>query len=348
MSRFEKIKHLKSEHSHILPGGSRLDTTPAVPVERSGEANQAEQSKVRPTCFHEDSQAAQELPTAQVGPSDNSRGRAEQESNHNPSSSSSSTTQTIRQPHTIPWAVARYVSIPVINSLDHILTCQHLGNTAAEDAAEDRAEQQHRKGTPVEDQSEQQDKLPGGSRLDTTPAVPVPHTPSDHCTIDEDEESPNVPDQAEQQPTATTMQAKDDQAEHCPPQRIDAQPSVHEGRAEHCTTATLSATVDARGRAEQQSTSSSSPDNTHHTRQSHTTKWAVARYVHSPIKTCNKPILTPPYCPGTYATEDQAEQKSRQVIPCPPKMQTTEQHHILPGGSRLDTTPTVTAPPCHH
>jgi hypothetical protein len=121
-----------------------------------------------------------------------------------------------------------------------------------------------------------------------------------------------VTDQAEQQPTTPIMQAKDDQVEHCPPQRIDAQPTVHEGRAEHCTTATLAATVDARGRAEQQSTSSSSPDNTHHTRQSHTTKWAVDRYVHSPIKACNEPILTPPHCPGTYAAETQAEQQHRE------------------------------------
>ena len=128
------------------------------------------------------------------------------------------------------------------------------------------------------------------------------------------------------------MQAKDDQAEHRPSQRIDAQPQVHEGRAEHCTTATLAATVDARGRAEQQSTSSSSPDNTHHTRQSHTKKWAVVRYVQSPIISCNKHILTPSYT-GTHITEDQAEQKCIRAELCATEkveMQTLEDNHPSP------------------
>ena len=59
------------------------------------------------------------------------RGQAEQDD-----SPGSRDTQNTRQSHTIPWAVARYVSIPPKNSHFPILTKQYLGRHQIESQAE--------------------------------------------------------------------------------------------------------------------------------------------------------------------------------------------------------------------
>ena len=107
----------------------------------------------------------------------------------------------------------------------------------------------------------------GGSRLDTTPAVPVKKScgtaRAEHC-----------PAQRELQDEET----RDDQAEQSPTQITKDQPEVCDDRAEP----RLIATQDP----------SSSSSYTINTRQSHTTQWAVARYVPSPSQLSFVPILT--------------------------------------------------------
>ena len=111
-------------------GGSRLDTTLAVPVKVDSGTCRAEQCPGEKETQTEEDQAEQTPPnmpcedraepcqtTAQDDPdTPMSRGQAEQDG-----SPSSSNTQKIRQSHTIPVAVARYVSIPVITSIIPII-----------------------------------------------------------------------------------------------------------------------------------------------------------------------------------------------------------------------------------
>ena len=158
-----------------------------------------------------------------------SSGRAEHHDSH---SSSSCSTQNTRQSHTIQWAVARYVPIPVINNIDHVLIDKHIG---------------------------------------TTPT---------YC---QDKPQCRVDDQAEQIPSQTEHYHEEDQSEHyCPSQTIPSlmqdQPRVDTGRTETCLTDTGAAVDQAEHHGSQSSSSS-----TLNTRQSHTIKWAVARYVSHPV-----------------------------------------------------------------
>ena len=92
-----------------------------------------------------------------------SSGRAELHDSHN---SSSSSTPNTRQSHTIKWAVARYVSSPVVNSIDHVLIDKHVGTTPTEYQAkpqcsmdaDDQAEQcpPQTETNSEEDQADQQ------------------------------------------------------------------------------------------------------------------------------------------------------------------------------------------------
>ena len=92
------------------------------------------------------------------------RDQAEQQS-----SPSSSKTQNTRQCHTITWPVARYVSTPIIDSFVPVVINEHLGITTTEC----QAEQESSGDRGSKDQAEQSHILSGGSRLDTTLAVPV-------------------------------------------------------------------------------------------------------------------------------------------------------------------------------
>ena len=155
----------QAEQCHILPGGSRLDTTPAVPVKVDSGPCRAEQCQAETEPQIEEDPAEQTtpnmprevraeqcLPAAQDDQDTPvSRGQAEQDGSH-----SSSNTQIIRQSHTIPWAVARYVPIPVISNIFPVLTNINLGTSPTDSLAEHkhaedgRAEQQCSKDSQAE------------------------------------------------------------------------------------------------------------------------------------------------------------------------------------------------------
>ena len=142
-----ELQSNQAEQCHILQGGSRLDTTPAVPVKNSSMGTQAEPCTAQPESPHGEDQAEQQTqmqdqPIVDGGRAEQnltailddqgdtmSSGRAE---HHDSPSSSSSNTPNTRQSHTIKWAVARYVSTPVINSIDHVLIDKHVGTTPTE------------------------------------------------------------------------------------------------------------------------------------------------------------------------------------------------------------------------
>ena len=79
-----------------------------------------------------------------------------------------------------------------------------------------------------------------------------------------------------------------------------------EDRAEPCMTDQGAAL--SRGRAEHHDIPSSRSSSTQKTRQPHTTQWAVARYVSSPVTNCFVPILTKTHL-GTPPCHSLAEQK---------------------------------------
>ena len=133
--------------------GSRLDTTPAVTVKESSGAAQAEQCPTQTEVKNGeigDDQAEQSqaqirckpmvcgdqaepyLTAANDDPEATlSRGQAEHDG-----SPGSSYTQNTRQSHTIKWAVARYVSSPVVNSINHVLIDKHVGTAPTDHQAE--------------------------------------------------------------------------------------------------------------------------------------------------------------------------------------------------------------------
>jgi hypothetical protein len=184
-----------------------------------------------------------------------SRGQAEQDGRPG-----SRDTQNTRQSHTIQWAVARYVSSPTQYSPLPLLTKLNLGTNPIDCQAEQDC-RGARDRDIEEDQAEQCHILQGGSRQDTTPAVPVKKScgtgRAEHCPAQKE-----LPDE----PT------EDDQAEQIPTQ-IRCNPMVCGAQAEPCLSVAddLEATL-SRGQAEHDGSPGSI--NTQNTRQPHTIQWA--------------------------------------------------------------------------
>jgi hypothetical protein len=104
--------------------GTQAEPCTAQPESPHGEDQAEQQTQMQDQPIVDGGRAEQNLTAILDDQGDTmSSGRAE---HHDSPSSSSSNTPNTRQSHTIKWAVARYVSTPVINSIDHVLIDKHV------------------------------------------------------------------------------------------------------------------------------------------------------------------------------------------------------------------------------